>query len=283
MTEVATEPAAVETAQPPPVVDAAKELLGGSLAAAMPEVDLAVVGRQPQTEEPEKPAEKQQEAPAPAAAPAPAKSRSRTAHIDAKGRPFNPLLHETNEHGGPVFRTGTQILRCRRVPLKELKTTSTVQLDPEPSAGDDQPQTGSTPGVEPAQDPAKAKLQQEAAAATMAGLQVQLMRIALGPQTAEDETERAALTECWLDTFKHYGVGSFHPLMGLTVVTGMVIVKAINKPEGRSRWARLMLWTRLKVGGVWYWLTGRKAKPARPDEPARPVEPINPSDPNVQP
>lgn len=265
---MADQEAPADSSQQQPA-NAATELLGGKMAEQMPEVDLATVSGHQQAAEPLKPAENQQK-PAPEPSPSPAAPASKTALVDAQGRTFNPLLHETDEHGQPVLRKGTSILKCRRVPLKEAKQESRVELGDAPAPA---PDAAAAPGDQPqpqpqpaAVDPAKQEAMQRAGAATMAGLQIQLMKLALGEHTANTNEEREALVECWRETFAHYGMGAVHPLVGLSLITGAVVMKAINQPEGRSRWQRFTMWTRVKVGGLWLWLTGKRKPKEEPTE-----------------
>lgn len=247
-----TEPAAAK------VEDAAEALLGGQMAENMPEVDLSTVSSHQQPNEPLKSAENQPEM-KPAAAPRPTAPASKAALVDAKGRTFNPLLHETDANGQPVLRKGTSILRCRRVPLRGAKQESRIELGAAPAdataATDQQPQQAEPPPVDPEEQAAM----QRAGAATMAGLQIQLMRLALGEHTASGNDEREALVEAWRATFAHYGMGAVHPLVGLSLITGAVVMKAIQQPEGRSRWQRFTQWARLKVGGMIFKFTGRRS------------------------
>lgn len=242
------------------VEDAAKALLGGQMAASMPAVDLQTVSSHSQGPESLKTAEKQQEPPRaePARQPAPA---SQPALVDAQGRTFDPLLHETDSNGQPVLRKGTNILKCRRVPLKAWKEESRIELPPE---GAQQPQDQPETKPEPQVDPAKRAALQLAGATTIAGLQIQLMRTALGEHTASAEEERQMLVEQWQAVFQHYDVGAVHPLVGLAVVSGAIGVKAISHPEGNSRWQRWKQWARLQIGWLLHKMTGRR--PVEPQE-----------------
>lgn len=254
------------------VANAAKELLGADPASSMPEVDLQAVATGMDDDDHQETAVNQQipppAAPAPAAPAQAAATASKPALVDSKGRLFDPLLHEHDDQGKPLLRADGQTLKCRRVPLTAAKTTSKVQLDtPAPAAGDPAAAASGTPQP---MDPEKAKKMREAGAATCAGMQIYLMRTGLGEHVAEADTDREALVDCWRDMFEYYGLQQMHPIVGLAVVTGMITFKALNEPEAQSRWQRGTLWLRLKLGGWWYWMTGKKAKPAQ-----APVTPEN--------
>lgn len=246
----------------------------------MPEVDLQAVAAAQSAPNSEKPAENQQvpppaapSTPAPAAAKQPA---STPAPVDSQGRAFDPLLHETTEDGRPVFRTDGVTLKCRRTPLKELKTASRVgeapQADTAP-AGDQAAAQAAPASAEPV-DPEKAKRMREAGAKTCAGIQILIMRKSLGEHIAATDSDQAALAACWEDMFDYYGMERMHPVLGLAVVTGMITFDGMKEKETRSAINRAWLWCKVKVGGAFLWMTGRRRQPAtelKPDDQAAPA------------
>jgi hypothetical protein len=239
------------------VEDAADALLTGNPADEMPAVELQAVAAEQAREIPQETAENQQipaPSPAPAAAPQPA---SKPVLVDSQGRTFDPLLHETEDGVTPQLRADGKTIKCRRVPLREFKTTSKVQVD-QPGA----------PAVEPAApeptpapvDPEKAKRMREAGARTIAGMQILVMRKALGEHIAGEESDQAALVECWQELFAHYGMGAVHPIVGLAVVTGMITFDGMKQAETRSAISRGWLRIKLAVGNLWLRMRGRRAQ-----------------------
>jgi hypothetical protein len=200
-----------------------------------------------------------------AAAPPPADQpkapRSRVAVTDEKGRPFNPLLHECTDDGQPIMRSAPneRWVRCRRQALKEWKRKSVVGEESAPAAA--QPEVSA-----PTIDAGK----QLIAARTMAGLQIMAMRVALGDKIAQTDVEREELTGSWLAVCQHYDLGgNFHPLVGLALVSGSLVVGALHHEDTRSRLTRIWDWAQLKALSVWQVLrNGRgrsRPQPAQPD------------------
>lgn len=186
---------------------------------------------------------------APAAAAKPKPQGSRVAVTDEKGRPFDPLLHECTDDGQPLMRSAPndRWVRCRRQPLKEFKRKSVVADDAAPA-----PQAEPVRAA-PVVDPAK----QLVAAQTMAGLQLLAMRAALGPKIGEADAEREELTNGWLGVLQYYGIGgSFHPVIGLALISGGLVVGALKHDDTRSRLTKLRDWAQRKALGVWQLLHG---------------------------
>lgn len=252
-------PASAEDSQPAPAVeDAGKALLGGNPADEMPEVELQAVTAANEKQKTEKTAEKQQEPTAPAAPTAPPAAEtqptSKAAPVDSQGRTFDPLLHECTDDGEPVYRADGVTLKCRRVPLKEFKTKSKVNLGQpaqEPAAGKPE-----APKVEPV-DPEKEKRMREAGAKTMAAVQLLVMRKGLGEHIGQTDSDTAALVQCWAEIFDHYGVGKVHPVVGLCVVSGMLVFDGMREAETRNALSRAWLWCKVKVGSLWLRMRGR--------------------------
>lgn len=189
----------------------------------------------------------------PVAAPSPATppraQRTRVAVTDEKGRPFDPLLHECTDDGQPIMRSAPndRWVRCRRQALKEWRRKSVVGEDPAPAAA--QPQAPPPPVIDPGK--------QLMAAQTMAGIQIMAMRAALGDKIAETQAERDELTNSWLAVCQHYGLGgSFHPVIGLALVSGSLVVGALHHEDTRSRLQRAWDWAQLKALSVWQVLRG---------------------------
>ncbi len=203
-------------------------------------------------------------------------AKSAPAPVDFYGRPFDPRLHETTPDGKPVIcesgkRAGK--IRCRRQPLKEYTQESSIGDQVEAPAGD------AAAGVQPdpAADAAAVAAQRKAAAATLTGCQVMLMRIALGPAIADEDVEREALVESWQSVLAHHDVRTFNPWLGLAIVTGGIIAAKVNKPETRSRLQRFAEWGKVKAYALWLRITGRRAAPPPPAEPKREAKPEAPA------
>ncbi len=196
-----------------------------------------------------------------AAAPAAKPQRTRVAVTDEKGRPFNPLLHECTDDGQPIMRSAPndRWVRCRRQALREWKRQSVV--------GDDvETQAAAAESAAPVVDGVK----QLAAAATMAGLQLMAMRMALGDKIGAADAEREALTGEWLAVLKHYGIGgTFHPVVGLALVSGSLVIGALHHEDTRSRLTKLWDWTQVKALTLWQLLRGGRRKPSKPADQER--------------
>jgi hypothetical protein len=223
------------------IENAAAALLGGNPADEMPEVELQAVATTQPEQKSGKSAENQR--------------NSVPVLVDSQGRTFDPLLHETEDGKTPLLRADGKTIKCRRVPLKEFKTTSKVQID--------QPETGeATAAPEPAPiDSAKLELQRKAGARTIAGIQIFIMRRSLGEHIAGSETDQAALVECWSDLFDHYGMEKMHPIVGLAVVTGMITFDGMKEAQTRNALSRAWLWCKVQVGNLFLRTYGRKAEP----------------------
>jgi hypothetical protein len=264
MPATATATADADTA---PVENAATALLGGNPADEMPEVDLQAVATAQANEKTQESAEKQQpppHSPAPATAPASAAARaaaptSKPVLMDEQGRTFDPLLHETDDGHTPLLRKDGKTIKCRRVPLKEFKATSKVQIDqPDAPAVDPTPQQPEPVPV----DPAKVQRMREAGAATCAGIQILIMRKTLGEHIAAADSDQAALATCWEEMFEHYGMERMHPVLGLAMVTGMITFDGMKQAETRNALTRALLWCKVKIGNLFLRMHGRQAKAA---------------------
>ncbi len=256
----------------------------------LPEVNAAAIdaGREAEAAAAAQPAAGEAPAPAPAApappvaasAAAPAAppaagtkpaTRSRVAVTDEKGRPFDPLIHECTPDGVPIMRTppNDRWVRARRQRLKEWKSQSVV--------ADEVPPPEAVPAA-PVVDAAK----QLAAAQTMCGIQLMAMRVALGDKLGQTTAERDELTASWLAVFQHYGVGgTFHPVIGLALVSTTLVVGSMHHEDTRGRLLRMWHWTQHRALSVWQWMRGKRG--AKPPAPVRSVEPAKPDDQVVQP
>ncbi len=196
--------------------------------------------------------------PAAPAAPEPIKfKRSKPAPVDKNGRPHDPLIHETREDGSPVFRDDGVTLKLRRTPLKEWKRTSRVNLDP-PA-----PPQAAADGALEAATPEERAMELQASGATLAGLQLMMMKAALGPKIGDEEAQREELCRAWVRIFKHYGMAELHPVMGLAMVTGGIVVAGLQHEETQGRFQKVSNWFQHRMLSFWQWLTGRRRqKPA---------------------
>lgn len=261
--------AAVIETEPETIPADAAALLGPSLVAEMPPAEPAVlaVDSEKSAEKPAKPATGS--APS-AAAPAAkgSKAGSTKPATDVDGRTFDPLIHETTDDGQPVLRTDGRTLKKRRVPLKEYRTTSTV--GEVPAEGD--PAAEPAPEVQtPAEDAAKAEMMIKASAATMTGVQLSLMRLALGPACGNQDPEREGLMQCWEEVLRYHGVSTVNPWIGLAMVSGMVAFRAVHEPANESAVTKLKHWFQRKGLAVWQWITGRRTEKPAPTK----REPVN--------
>lgn len=238
---MSTEPQAAPA--PAKIENAAAALLGGNPADEMPEVELQAVATAQPEQKSGKSAENQR--------------NSIPVLVDSQGRTFDPLLHETEDGKAPLLRADGKTIKCRRVPLKEFKTTSKVQIDqPESVEG------GTAPAPETAPiDSAKLELQRKAGARTIAGIQIFIMRRSLGEHIAGSETDQTALVECWSEIFDHYGMERMHPIVGLAVVTGMITFDGMKEAQTRNALSRAWLWCKVQVGNLFLRTYGRKAEP----------------------
>lgn len=263
MSEAATMPAP----GPEPEVIEADDV--ADLVAPLPEVNAAAI-RAEEAQQPkpdgEAPQAPPQAPPAAAAAPtqrpaAAAKPRGEPALVDMHGRTFDPLLHECTPDGKPILNTyGKRAgkLKCRRTPLKEWRSESAI--GDEAAAPADAAVAGDAPQAPPALDAEAIAAQRKAAAATLGGLQIALMRMALGPELATEQAEGAALVQSWEAVLAYHDVQSFNPWIGLALCTGGVVMASMHKPDTRSRLARLTEWTKVRLYALWLRVTGRKPK-----------------------
>lgn len=231
------------------VEDAAKALLGGNPKDEMPAVELQAVTADAVKEKSEKTAENQQETKRDAPPTAERQQDSRPVPMDEQGRTFDPLLHETEDGITPIFRKDGVTLKCRRVPLKEFKTASKAWIPQDEPAGQATAEAVK-PEVEPV-DPEKAKRLREAGARTCAGVQLLVMRKALGSHLGEKEEDVQALVACWDDLFEYYGMERVHPIMGLAVVTGMITFDAARHEETRGKLLQFVTWCKVKIAALW--------------------------------
>lgn len=245
----------------------------GELVQPLPEVNKAAIAAEHAPQPAAVPGEEAKPEPAPAPAAQTAKPQStgaakpppsQPAAVDMFGRPFDPRVHETDAKGGPVFNTyGKRAgkLKCRRTPLREYTSTSTI------GDGVAAPDAGVAGEAAPAQaaapelDPEAVALQRKAAAATLTGLQLVLMRMALGPEIGEPQDQRDALTQSWESVLAYHDVRAFNPWIALAICTGGVVVANMHKPETRSRFHQLTAWAKVKAYALWLKITGRKPKP----------------------
>jgi hypothetical protein len=263
----------------PEVVDADQV---AELVQPLPEVNAAAIDAAREQEAQAQADEGKGPTPAPAAAPAaaplpagaaaepdpaaqPRQQRTRVAVTDEKGRPFSPLLHECTDDGQPIMRSAPndRWVRCRRQPLKEWRRKSVVGEDPAPAAA--QPEAPAAPPIDAGK--------QLIAAQTMAGLQIMAMRVALGDKIAQADAEREQLTASWLAVCQHYDLGgNFHPLVGLALVSGSLVVGAMRHEDTRSRMTKLWDWAQLKALSLWQVLRGGRMR-SRPQPAQQQPEP----------
>lgn len=198
--------------------------------------------------------------------------------LDARKRPFDPTLHECTLDGKPVLsidgldsealarvkpvlRTGGKLLKGRTAPLKPG-----AYIPPEAEAppvidgqGEGVPVAE---GVAPAPGASDAEL--VAAAETLTAVQLLLMRAALGEKVGKRDDHQTALIESWRKVMQHYHMGALHPVVGLGIVTGAIVLEGMKEAETQSRLQRFGVWLKVKAGGWWLWLTKRKPKQAAP-------------------
>ncbi len=268
---------ATETAAADAPTTAEPEVIGVDqvvdLVATLPDVNKAAIAAETAPQPAAAPdAAPQADAPKPAATAAGSQQRagaagkppkSRAAPVDMWGRPFDPRIHETNADGTPVIsdsgkRKGK--IRCRRQPLKEYTQESTIGDQPEAVAAEDAPQAAQ------AVDGEAAALQRKAVATTLAGMHLMVMRMALGPDVATEKEQSDGLTQSWEAVVAYYDMRPIHPLVGLMVATGMIVVGSMNKPEARTRLQKLTEWAKVRAYALWLRLTGRRyqREPAAP-------------------
>jgi len=221
-------------------VENADKLLVGNPASEMPEVELQAVTTEAHEIKTEKTAENQQKT-----------TTSKAVLVDSQGRTFDPLLHETEDGTTPLLRADGKTIKCRRIPLKELKTASRVHIEQKEPTAD-------TDNKKPELDEEKIEMQRKAGAMTLAGIQIFIMRKSLGQHIAAKETDQKALAECWDDMFSHYGVSRMHPVLGLAVITGMITFEGMQQEETRNALSKAWLWLRLKIGAIWLRATEKK-------------------------
>lgn len=247
--------AAVAEPNEPEVLDASK-LLDGRLEDDMPEVNEAAIAA-----EEAKPVA----APAAPAAPSPATRPSGIPPIDSKGRLFDPMVHETLPDGSPKLRNNGQ-LSIRRHPLKAGKKTSKVATEAEATP----PPDASPAAAAPAEDQSAQIL---AGAATCAGTQLMLMRVVLGEKLGQAREEQEELVKAWVGVFNHYGMTNFHPVVGLAMVSGGIVVAGMQHKETQGKLQRFGNWCQHMGLSIWQWCTGRRrtvrTEPQEPQEPAK--------------
>lgn len=269
MAEAATEPTTAE-----PEVIGVDEVV--DLVAPLPDVNKAAIAAENAPQPAAAPdAATQAEAPKPAAPAAGSQQRtgaaakppkSRAAPVDMYGRPFDPRLHETNADGTPVISTSGKRMgkiRMRRQPLKEYTQESTIGDEAEATAAEDAPQ------ATPAFDADAAAMQRKAVATTLAGMQLMVMRMALGPDVAAEKEQSDGLAQSWEAVVAYYDMRPIHPMVALMFTTGAIVVGSMNKPETRTRLQKLTEWAKVRAYALWLRITGRRYQ--RRDEPAAPA------------
>lgn len=236
----------------PAAVEAKPEIVTPAEAQAqidpLPEVNPAAIKAEEERQQaPEPAAAPPADSPAPAAA---AKPRaSKPAAVDADGRPFDPLVHECTDDGKPVFRADGKTLKKRRTPLKEWKQQSRVELDPlnaEPA-----------PETETEAAPRASEMEVRATAMTLAGVQIMVMRAAFGEKLAEEQAQQEELIGAWTRVLDHYGMGALHPVLGLGLVSGGVVVAAMKHEETQSKVQKLVHWMQHRALSVLQWIKSR--------------------------
>ncbi len=266
----------------------AADLMPPDIQGAMPQVNPAAVAAEsrgaPAAAAPAQPAPPAPAQPAAAAA-APAVKPAGPSTIPltcANGMTFDPVHHECTLFGKPihnlanlspekmallvpVLRADGKTLKRRRSPLAEIQTTSHApdpsELDPPPVAPAAPAPAAGQPAVALA-TAAPTDAEVKACAATVSGLQLMLMRAALGDKIGEDQEQRDALTGTWEATIRHYGWGAFHPLLAVAVVTGGMIVTAATKhEETRTRLGQCKDWFAAKWTATVYWWRHRRGQP----------------------
>ncbi len=183
--------------------------------------------------------------------------RSRAAPVDMHGRPFDPRIHETNPDGTPVISTSGKRMgkiRCRRQPLREYTEQSSIGDPPEAVAAGDQPQANV------ADDAEAVAMQRKVVAQTCAGVQLLVMRMALGPDVGSEKEQTEGLIQSWEAIVAYHDVRTFNPWIGLVITSGAIVVASMNKPETRSRLQQLTSWAKLKAYSLWLRMTGRRAR-----------------------
>ncbi len=238
----------------PEVLDASK-LFDGRLIDDMPDVKESAIAAEEEKPQPASSVERGSPAPK---KPSTQAQQSGIPPVDSKGRLFDPILHETNEDNTPRLRQNGQ-LSIRRHPLKSARRISRVA-------------TAAELGQEPADGaiPAPGGRDSEilAGAATCAGLQLMFMKMALGPKCGDDDAQKTELVAAWVGVFKHYEIGAFHPLVGLAMVSGGIVVASMQHEESKSSIKKLGNWLQHKALSVWQWFTGRRKPEPIEDEPA---------------
>lgn len=236
------------------------------LVAPLPDVNKAAIAAE---HAPQPAAAPQAEAPKPAAPAAGAAQRagaagkqpkSAPAPVDMFGRPFDRRLHETNADGSPVISTSGKRMgkiRCRRQPLREYAEESTIGDQPQAAPADGEPQAA------PAMDAEAAAQQRKAVAQTFAGMQLMVMRMALGPDVGSDEEQQKGLAQSWEAVVAYYDMRPVHPLLGVALVSCTIVVASMNKPETRTRLQQLTSWAKVRAYALWLRITGRRARPAQ--------------------
>ncbi len=177
---------------------------------------------------------------------------SRAAYRDARGKLHDPRIHETNPDGSPALRLDGKTIKMRKHPLKDWKAQSRVVYDEPAPVVDPQVQMASE----------AREMEMEASAATLAGLQLMMMKAALGEKIGDEEAQRVELIRSWKRVFVHYGMGELHPVVGLAMVTGGIVVTGLQHEDTRTRFQKLSNWFQHRMLSVWQWLTGkRKPRP----------------------
>lgn len=221
--------------------------------------------------------------PAPAAAAAPASGG--VAPVDKKGQPFDPAKHECTLDGQPIRSLeGVDVarlvpvmnkdgkLRLRSYVLPEFRSQSRV-VDPAapPPAAEGAPVPPPAPAGQPVPPaaPVASDAEIKATAQTFAALQLMVMRSALGTHVATEKEHSEALVSAWEAVARHYGVGFTHPLLGLGLVTGGVVLAAMQHPEHGQKTTGALVgwWHRVRHWAYGLWIRTRhgRAAPRRVD------------------
>ena len=214
------------------------------------------------------------------------------APVDKKGQPFNPALHECTLDGQPIrtlegvdvarlvpVLTKANQLRLRSYVLPEFRSQSKV-VDPAapPPAVEGAPVPPAAAPAAPAAHVAS-DAEVKATAQTFAAVQLMVMRAALGKHVATDKDQVDALVSAWEAVARHYGVGFTHPLLGLGLVTGGVVLAAMQHPEHGEKTTGALVgwWHRARHWAYGLWIRARHGRVAPRREERQPDQAQSPT------